>query len=179
MTAHPELLVPLLALPGLDPVGLWVRHRASPSACRWLVTEHLPAIEGRYPQPSRCVVAHGGPHNVGDVDDKLRLNLADSATRDRVTRWIGARSNKAMDHSSAPWWEWHGPRRVWALIANRWVHYYSPFGDEIETADPLLAVLALRDLDPQDFTTLPDNSRRVDAHALALVAVHLGQQVQP
>lgn len=155
----PALLVSLDKLPGFDPVGLWVRPRVYPQGQRWLVTQHLPA-GGQY--KARCMLAHGGPYNPGADDSDLKLDLSDRRTRAAVAHWLAERIDYADRHNGLHFVYVNG---IWWLEGP---------GDGFNPRWDKFDVPALADIDPTLPDLLPDGSRRVDAEALALVAVHVG-----
>lgn len=185
MKPSPDVLVSLTALPGFDPVGLRVLVQ-TPDDDRWHVGMRFdPTDFGRRPipvwvvliaafegvEPSRFIM---GQASVLDV----RLDLADSATRDRAIRWLAAKADGIYVGSGPPMWRPSGKVRQWRgeRMLQSWAVYGSTRGECRFSGNE---IPALTDLDRADDTRLPDGSRRVDAHALALVAVHLGQQVTP
>lgn len=158
-----DLRVPLSALPGFDPVGLRC-STASSGDGHWLCVADGWLTDAN-PRVSRneTTRVYDGPMS-GVV-----LDLSDSATRDRVARWVAARVGLEVG-CTAPGWGWvdNDPTNAMRdVLARGWV---------LGSAFFVWGGCGTSDLDPTDDTCLPDGSRVVDAVALARVAVYLGAQ---
>lgn len=141
-----RLRISLSALPGFDPIGLWLyRTFAAMADIRRVCDGHT---------------------SQGDA-----VSAADSSTADRLARWLAARVGLEVGCTAPRWFLGEG---AWAVLtddhgfARRWR------GNDINALGGL--VPAMVDLSPRDPRRLPDGSRYVDRLALALVAVHVGGQ---
>ena len=146
------LRVPLSSLPGFDPVGLVLHHHSGWSGF---------AI-GRSPRGSLVCYSSG----VSQLEPAAaEIDLADSATADRVARWAAAQVELATD-CTAPGWRYLPDSVGWWLAAPDGAGWFFPV-----SSLPLVKVFWA-----DDDRLLPDGSRYVDRLALALVAVYLGSQ---
>jgi hypothetical protein len=157
MTAHPELLVSLAALPGLDATGL--RLLSSVSGGEYVCIGYRPRVRAWYALPVMSDARTAEECEWVPLGLDARIDLADSATRDRVARWCGER-RKLEAGCTAPHWHHDFGGRCALSAVTRWTTYCDA-------------------VDAYDDTKLEDGSRKADAHALAMVAVHLGQTVTP
>lgn len=133
-----QLQVPLASLPGFDPTGLWVSHAGVTDMCA-----NAPL-----------------PDWVADPT----VTLADSATADRVARWIAERT-KLQTGATAPEWKYVTSSAGWWLTFDC-VGSYHPVGTSV--------LHSLTD-SVSDDRRLPDGSRFIDRLALALVAVEVSR----
>lgn len=156
-----DLLLPLSEVPGLDATG-------------------LPALLA---DGHRGVILPGGVlfhldrRQVYLAGNVRGIDLADSATRDRVVRWVAGRLGLTLGSSTAP--EWFGRRGAWELNPGTGspdieVVFVRPVGSYSGAYGPIVPTLA--ELDCDDDARLPDGSRAVDARALLLVAQWLGRR---
>ena len=170
-----NLLVSLASLPGFDAGGLIVHDDVLDA---WRMTLNS---EGH-----SLVIWNRNRRTLDRVmRERVSLSLAVAATRDRLARYVAARVGLEV-RSTAPTWEyvdfndaWHlGGSRVLFRVS-RWAEVRDQLGDNLGSLPAGLAkrcreVPTLAALDPADDTRLPDGSRRVDALALGIVAVHVG-----
>lgn len=102
------------------------------------------------------------------------VSLVESATADRVARWLAARVGLEVG-CTAPEWRWRAGVRAWGLIAAFSGRYFVETRRQVWGRDDVVVpTLDVADLDPADTRKLSDGSRFVDRLALAIVAVHVG-----
>jgi hypothetical protein len=163
---HADLLVPLVSLPGLDPVGLVALFGADVPC---LVLARFPgAGDGPW-----CEAWHPRLRKMfpGSVE-AFTLDLADPATADRLARYVAGRVGLAVGATAPDFgpgcWEGVPPDSWWLGGAC----FASHNGPPIEhcTIVPTLAAL-----DPADDTRTASGARVVDLRALAVVAVEVGR----
>lgn len=172
-----RLRVGLAELPGFDPVGLRVWEEAEAGVVvgrddrpegerrgEWLVYPATGEWEGCDTGGCDPVISAGPSH--------LTIDLADSATRDRVARHVAARARLEIGNTAPQWtctFRAEGFGR-WS-ITGRHERQRTYHGGHHEWGE---AVRELQDIDATDARTLSDGSSYADALALALVACHLG-----
>lgn len=167
----PRLLIPLSALPGLDPVGLRDEDGR-------LILSGVGDAAGQVPTLISVAEHHGSV-----LWRRVSIGLGDPATRDRVLRWLAARVGLPVGCGAPAWWRWTPDGGGWALADG------TPFGVDRAVVYPWRAdAIAVTDvgeqrwvtgtgvsnLDPTDDTRLTDGSRLVDALALAAVLRQVG-----
>lgn len=172
------LTLPLAHLPGFDPAGLRVweartTHSEFNGERRW--------ISVGFTDPTTVGIAVDA-QPLRDVPvRRVRLTTIDSATRDRIARWMADQIGDGSACTAPDWLpteRWSSPGvgayqkagGYWSLNTRRRFAHFSADG-RVGTFVPGLAAL-----DPHDGRTLPDGSRWVDAAALAVVARHLGER---
>lgn len=176
MTAHPELLLHLVDVPGLDATGL--RLYSPVSGGEYVCIGFRPRVGAWYGVPVMTDERTAEDCQWVPLGVDVRVSLIDSATRDRVARWV-AGVTKLRCESTAPRWYWSSHDECWWLDApSQDSRGFDHLGRLTRSGERLLeGVPALGEVDQLDDTRLADGSLICDALALLHVARHLGQEV--
>lgn len=165
--SDPRFLVPVEDMPGVNALGLFVAAWTGYNCADPTTSERalLVGRSERFDKP--LVVAQEGIH----LRERVALDFADPATRDRAARWLGRRRSLVSTSTSGRWECWVHRGRFWALaVETGKATYRGVTMASFDTSNvPTLAAL-----DPHDEAKLPDGSRVVDALALATVCRSLG-----
>ena len=160
--------IPLAALPGFDPVGLFVRGLINDDG-RYLVSGVSPCdpvailVDGRESRGYRTVSF-----------ELVDLDVADSSTADRLARWLAARVGLEVG-CTAPGWK--GQDDGWVLTTFGKGVFFGAMPSNSRPAGHISIVPGLAGIDvPGGYRRLPDGSLFRDRLALAVVAVHVGSR---
>lgn len=174
-----RLRIPLALLPGFDPIGALVRV----AGCRGLVVGRDTARpETRWGEwlihpldewkdlPLDC-----GTLVRSCRGSEAQIDLAESSTADRLSRWMALRLGMRADWGdcTAPRWYAAGmtPSTPWWVI--QWGRESRIFASAAYHGARVIPVPDLH-FDAGDARRLPDGSRFADRLALGTVAVHVG-----
>ena len=165
--SDPRFIVPVEGMPGFNALGLIVAawtgyNRADPTTAERAL---FVGRSERFEQP--LVLTRGRI----ELRERVALDFADTATRDRAARWLGARRSLVASSTAGRWECWVHRGRLWALaVETGKATYRGVTMASFDTSN----VPELAALDPHDEAKLPDGSRVVDALALATVCRSLG-----